>query len=211
MADMRELLPGLWHWEVFHEPIGTRVSSYYIGPAGIVIDPKLPKGGVEALPAGPQQVVLTSGHHYRDAQAFADEFDIPIRASTQAAERLAGQLAVRPFQDGDEVAPGVTAIHIGKLADDEGALHIAIGDGAIAFADALNQYGGVLGFFPDELLGAERLEVKKGLKQSFEGLLTRDFDHLLFAHGGPFIGGGKTALREFVKSPVGFPASGASV
>ncbi len=35
------------------------------------------------------------------------------------------------------------------------------------------------------------------------GLLTRDFDHLLFAHGEPLIGGGKAALRDFLQRPVG--------
>ena len=30
------------------------------------------------------------------------------------------------------------------------------------------------------------------------GLLERDFEHLLFAHGDPIVGNGKTALRAFV-------------
>jgi hypothetical protein len=39
---------------------------------------------------------------------------------------------------------------------------------------------------------------KDGLKEAFRGLLTRDFEHLLFAHGDPLIGGGKAALRDFL-------------
>jgi hypothetical protein len=34
------------------------------------------------------------------------------------------------------------------------------------------------------------------------GLLTRDFDHLLFAHGEPLIGGGRAALRRFLREAV---------
>jgi hypothetical protein len=200
---MREILPGVFHWTALHEPIGARVSSYYVQPAGIVLDPKVPAGGLEALPGAPQQVVLSSGHHGRDAQRFADAFGIPIRASREAAAYLGDALEVQPFIDGEEVAPGVTAIHIGKLSADEGCLHVAVGEGAIAFADGLHRYGQALGFFSDELLGEHPERVKQGLKQAFAGLLTRDFDHLLFAHGEPLVGGGKAALRDFATSPLG--------
>jgi hypothetical protein len=200
---MREIIPGIFHWTTFHEPIGARVSSYYVEPAGIVIDPKVPDEGLDALPGRPQQVVLTTGLHDRDAQRFAGAFEIPIRASFEAAERLGDALAIEPFNDGDEVAPGVTAIVVGKLCPDECALHIAVEDGAIAFADGLVRYGDALAFVPDTLLGAHPDRVKEGLKQAFLGLLTRDFDHLLFAHGEPLAGGGKAALRDFATSPVG--------
>jgi hypothetical protein len=200
---MREVIPGIFHWTTPHEPIGARVSSYYVEPAGIVIDPKVPEDGLEALPGTPQQVVLTTGLHDRDAQRFADAFDIPIRASFEAAERLGDALAIEPFNDGDEVAPGVTAIVIDVLCPDECALHIAVDEGAIAFADGLIRYGDALAFVPDELLGAHPGRVKQGLKQAFLGLLARDFDNLLFAHGEPLIGGGKAALRDFATSPVG--------
>jgi hypothetical protein len=209
--SVHEILPGLFHWEAFHEPIKLNVSSYYVEPAAVVIDPKIPDDGFEALPGEPQQVVLTSGHHQRDAAAFAERYGIPIRASHEAAARLDGEIDVEPFGKGDEVAPGVTAIHIGKLSDDEGALHVAVGEGAIAFADGLNRYGGALGFFPDELLGTHPERVKEGLKQAFHGLLIRDFDHLLFAHGEPLINDGKAALRKFVTSPVGYPEFGQSL
>jgi hypothetical protein len=56
---------------------------------------------------------------------------------------------------------------------------------------------------PDYLIGDQPNDIKQGLKDAYRGLLTRDFDHLLFAHGDPLVGGGKAALREFVESPVG--------
>ncbi len=200
---LQEILPGVFHWTTFHLPIRARVSSYYVRSARIVIDPKVPEEGLDVLPDEPQQVVLTSGHHARDARQFCDAYGIPVRALPEAAQRLAGTLDVQPFSEGEEVAPGVTAIHIGKLSEDEGALHLAVPGGAIAFADALNHYGSVLAFFPDELLGEHPERIKAGLKDAFRGLPTREFDHLLFAHGDPLIGGGKTALREFVERPVG--------
>lgn len=200
---MNEIVPGIHHWTAHHPALGAQVSSYYVAPAGVVVDPKVPDGGWEALPGKPQQVLLTSGHHARDAADCAGTFGIPIRASRQAVDHLQGSLQIETFEDHDEPAPAVTYIHIGKLAPDEGAFHIAVDAGAIAFADALNRYGGALGFFPDDLLGEHPERVKAGLRDSLTGLLQRDFAHLLFAHGDPLIGQGKTALREFVKSPVG--------
>lgn len=202
-AAVKEILDGVFHWSVFHEPIQGRVSCYYVEPAGIVIDPKLPEGGLEELPGRPQQVVLTTGLHHRDAGQFAEAFEIPIRASEEAVERLGGRLEVEPFRDRDEIAPGVMALQIGELAPDEGALHLAVDDGALAFADGIHRYGGALGFFGDELLGDDPDQVKRGLKDAYRGLLAREFDHLLFAHGDPLVGGGKAALKEFVNSPVG--------
>ena len=200
---MREIVPGIFHWTTFHAPIRMRVSSYLVAPAGIVIDPKIPEDGLDALPVKPLQVVLTSGLHTRDSQAFAEAFDIPIRASREGAERIGDALQIEPYSDSDEVAPGVTAIAIGALCPDEGALHIAVAEGAIAFADGLVGYGGALGFVPDDLLGDDPAKVKTGLKQAYHGLLARDFDHLLFAHGEPLVNGGRAALRAFVTSPAG--------
>lgn len=201
--QMNEIAPGIFHWTAHHAPIGATVSSYYIEPAGAVLDPKAPDGGWDALPGRPEQVLLTSGHHHRDAGECAQAFGIPVRGSRAAAEHIGDRLTVETFDDGDEPAPGITAIHIGVLSPDEGAFHIAVGGGAIAFADGLNRYGGALGFFPDELLGEHPDRVKAGLKEAFAGLLQRDFDHLLFAHGEPIAGGGTSALRDFLGRPVG--------
>ena len=198
---VRELLPGLLHWTTFHEGIGVRVSSYYVEPAGTLVDPRVPEDGLDAF-AGrprPQQIVLTSGLHVRHADRFAEAFGCVVRASPQARDRLGGALDAELYTDGDEVAPGITAIHVGRICPDEYALHIDVAEGAIAFADALHSYGNEIGFFSDELLGDEPAVVKAGLADALRGLLSRDFDHLLFAHGEPVIGGGKAALRAFLR------------
>jgi hypothetical protein len=109
-----EIAPGLLHWTTTHEGIHAPVSSHAVLPAGIVIDPRVPDGGLEALGAwpAPQQVVLTSAHHARHAEAFAEAYGIPIRASRAAAERLGGSPEVDAFGGGDERqagAPGVPA------------------------------------------------------------------------------------------------------
>ena len=202
---MREVLPGVYHWTAFHAPFGARVSSYYIEPAGVLIDPVLPDDGLDAF-AGrerPRQVVLTSGLHTRHADRFADAFGCPIVTSREGAERIGDALEVETYGDGDDVAPGVRAVRVGVLCPDEYALHITATEGALALADALHHYGDALGFFGDELLGDDPKAVKEGLKQQLLALLQRDFDHLLFAHGDPIVGRGKTALRDFATSPAG--------
>jgi hypothetical protein len=199
---MNEILDGLWHWTAVHDPIGAPVSSYWVEPAAVVIDPKIPEDGIEAAFAGrtaPEQVVLTSGHHGRDAEAFAEHFDIPVRASARAAEHLGDALRVTPFEPDEEVAPGVFAIELGILAPDEGALHVTgVGDGALALADAVHRYGAKPAFFADDLLGDDPDRIKAGLRQRLGELLELDFDALLFAHGVPLPTGGKAALRDFV-------------
>jgi Metallo-beta-lactamase superfamily len=206
---MQEILPGIFHWTTFNEDIRSNVSSYYVRPAEAIIDPRLPDRGIDALRelGDPQQVVLTTGLHRRHSEQIAQELGIPIRAPLQARERLGDELDFEPYTDADEIAPGLHAIEIGVLCPDEYALHVAVGEGALAFADGIANDGS-LGFFPDGLLGADPDRVKQGLKDAYRAQLERDFDHLLFAHGAPVVGDGKRILRDFVTSPVGSPESG---
>ncbi len=194
---MHEIVPGIYHWSTFHAPIRSRVSSYFIAPAGIVIDPKIPETGIESLPGRPEQIVLTIGLHDRDAGAFAETFGTPIRVPREGMERVRGVFEATPYQDGDELAAGVRAIAIGHLAPDEYALHIEAGEGALSFADGLINSRG-LGFVPDSLMGPDPEAVKRGLIGAFAGLLELRFDALLFAHGDPVASGGHAALRAFV-------------
>lgn len=201
--DPHEILPGVVHWTTTHEGIDAPVSSYALATARVVIDPRVPDGGFAALASwpAPTQVVLTSAHHARHAELFAEEYGIPVRASRQAAIRLGSALQVEVFDDGEEVAPGVRGIQVGILSPDETALHLGMAEGALAFADGVHRYDGDLGFFPDTLLGDDPAAVKAGLRDALNALLELPFDHLLFAHGDPLVGGGKAALRAFAAQP----------
>jgi hypothetical protein len=203
---MREILPGIFHWRTYHPDIDADVSSYYVEPTGIVLDPRLPEDGLAIFEghAQPQQVVLTSGHHMGHAGQVAKAFGIPIRIPKQAAQELRRRGDVSFYDAHDELIPGmVTAIQVNVLTDDEFAIHFAVGRGALAVPDGITHYGGALGFPSDERLGAHPDRKKEGLKNRFRAQLERDFDALLFTHGEPLPHGAKTALREFVKSPVG--------
>jgi hypothetical protein len=196
---MREIFPGVFFWTAEHSAIGASVSSYYVDSANVVIDPKLPHGGFPAVPGHPDAVVLTSGHHDRDARAFSDHFGVPIRALPQAAARLHGELQIASVAAGELVAPGIEILRIGVLCDDEGALLITTPTGAaVAIADGITHRDDGLGFFRDELLGEDPDAVKRGLKAAYANLLDRDFQHLLFAHGEPVLNIGKETLAAFV-------------
>lgn len=198
---MREIVPGIHHWVAIHERIRQPVHSYYVEPAGALIDPM---GADEDLAwfAGhgpPRVVLLTNRHHYRHAGEFARAFGCPVRCSEPGLDEFRdGEREVEPFAFGDQVAPGITALEVGAICPDETALHIDHGAGAIAFADGLIQAGGgALGFVPDFLMD-DPPAVKAGLRKAFARLLELEFDTLLMAHGEPLVGTGREALSDFL-------------
>ena len=199
---MRELLPGLHHWTTHHPNIGQQVSSYYVEPAATLLDPMLPPEGMsvfDGLPR-PRRVVLTCRHHVRDHERFAEELGCSVHVSEDGIHEFDGEPAVRPFQIGDEVAPGVLAVARMPIAPDDTALRVDIGDGCLAFADSIVNYGGELGMVPDGLLGDEPERIRREIREAAEALLGERFDHLLFAHGEPVVGGGHEALERFARA-----------
>ena len=205
---MQEIRPGLWHWTAFRDTIGSEVHSYWIEPAGLVLDPMVPPDvGLDwwqDRDVQPQQIVLTIGLHWRETDAFRERFgNLPVRCAPAAVERFEGTDRVaEKFEFGDEIGPGVTAVEVGGIAADETALHIEHGGGAMAIADGVIRAagGGPLSFVPDFLMGDDPATVKASLIDSFRGLLTRDFDTLLMAHGEPIAGGAHGALSDFVQA-----------
>ncbi|MEA2451072.1 MAG: hypothetical protein QOG63_3004 [Thermoleophilaceae bacterium] len=199
---MEEIVPGIYHWTAMHPDIHQRVSSYYVEPAGIVLDPFEPDDGwgfFDALDTPPQQVVLTINLHWRHSDRFRDRYGATIRGSAHGMHRFDGSdRAVEPYDFGEEIAPGVTAREVGAIAPDDTVLHIAHGDGALAFADGLIAPDAVLGFVPDFLMD-DPAGTKRKLHDKLRGLLDLDFDALLFAHGRPIPNGGHSALHDFVK------------
>jgi hypothetical protein len=198
---MREILPGIHHWTAVHPRIRQPVSSYYVEAVQLLVDPLVPREGLEWFESRPpQQVVLTNRHHYRQSDRFVDAFDCIVRCSEPGLHEFEDARDVEGFAFGEELAPGVTAIEVGAICPDDSALRIAVGDGVLAFADALiRPGGGSLAYVPDFLMGDDPKTVKAGLTQSLERLLELPFDSLLFAHGDPLIGGAKPALRAFVE------------
>jgi hypothetical protein len=197
---MEEIAPGIHHWKAFHPNIREEVSSYYIEPAEAVIDPMLPDEGLawfESRERQPRQVILTNRHHLRRSERFAEAFGCAIRCSKPGLHEFEGGPEVIGFSFGDEVAPGITALEAGAICPDDTVLHIAVADGALAFADGLVNQGG-LGFVSDRHMD-DPPAVKESMRKVARRLSEREFDTLLFAHGDPVVGNGRAALRDFVE------------
>ena len=197
---MEELAPGVFHWKATHPNIRSLVSSYYLADSGTLLDPMVPpEEGLEWFDErGPQRIVLTNRHHYRESDRYRERFDLPVLVNEAGLHEFEGGPRVDGFSVGDEVAPGVTAHEFGAICPDDTALHAAAGPGFLAFADTVIRYGDALGFVPDKLMDGPE-EVKRMAREMARDLLDLDFDGILVAHGDPLASGGKEALRRFAE------------
>ena len=163
--NVRELAPGIFHWTARHPNLGRDVSSYFVADSGTLIDPMTPAEGVEWFDADrrPRRVLLTNRHHLRHAERFAGAFAIPIACHEAGLHEFAGGPEVKGFAWGDELAPGIVALEVDAICDEETALRIDSGDGFLAVADAVINYRG-LGFVPDEYIGDSPDEVKRRIR-----------------------------------------------
>jgi len=198
---MREITPGVVHWTATHPRIHSEVSSYWLVPERVVLNPMLPPEGVRAFGAEPPvAVLLTNRHHYRDAERFVEAFGASVHAPVTGLHEFTPDQNVRGYEDGDEPAPGVRARAIGAISDDEYALVVPRA-GAVAVADGVVRRGedAPLSFVSDGLMGDDPEEVKRGLREAYRRLADEEeFDTLLIAHGAPLVGGAREALRAFV-------------
>jgi glyoxylase-like metal-dependent hydrolase (beta-lactamase superfamily II) len=194
---MEELVPGVFHWTARHPQIGVQVGCHFMAESGTVVDPLLPDEGIEWFDdRRPQRVVLSNRHHLRHSGQFASRFGCPILCHESGLYEFEGGPEVEGFGFGDRVAPDIVALRMGAICPDDTVLRIDAGDGALLFADALIHYG-ELGFVSDNLIGDNPEAVKEETRARVRDLLEERFDHLLFAHGEPLVGGGKETLKSF--------------
>ena len=200
---MREILSGLYHWQAFNPHIKDDVDSYFacLDPPAL-IDPMMPDEGIDWFrqTAPPANIYMTNRLHDRHCQRFIDTYGTTVWCHrTGLHEFQDGSLAVTSFEHGDELPGGVRAVEVGILCPEETAFHLPVAEGVLAIGDALVRWDGEIGFVPDYLLGDDPPVIKAGIRDAFLRICTNfDFDHLLFAHGEPLIGGGKAALRRYL-------------
>lgn len=196
---MNEILPGVWHWTRTHPRIGIPVSSYWLAQEAVLLDPLVPEEGLDAFAANPpKDAILTNRHHHRGCAEFRDAFGTRVWCVEQGVHEFAAGQEVTSFRFGDRLPGDIEAIEIGALCPDEGAFFLprhsalAVADGVVRDAD------GPLAFVPDSLLGDDPEGVKRGLRAAYREVVDLDFDHLLLAHGHPWLRGGRKALRAFI-------------
>ena len=197
---MHEILPGVQHWSVHYDKINVEVSSYYLEESKILIDPLLPAEGAVEFKQGVDHILLTNRHHHRSSGSLVEQYGCTVWCVENGMHEFSKGEVVKPFKIGGTLPGGIQAVAIGAICPDETALVIPLPSGVVALADGVIRRGdGPLEFVPDEYMGDHPDGVKSGLRESYRELLERPFDHILLAHGNPWIGGGKQALREFVE------------
>ena len=206
---MRELRPGLWHWEAPHpdwsgpenEALSQRlttadtpskagvVSSYAIdnGNQVLLFDPLAVPREIVELAAGRQAaIVLTCPWHERDARSLAEQLSAPVfvpppdEGSPDVAW-LQGVDAVEGhvFSAGDRLPVGVEAFP-GKEPNDV-VLWVESHQAVVA-GDTLVDFGQGLEIPPEWLPdGVNPKQVAEGLRP----LLERPVEQVLATHGGP--------------------------
>jgi hypothetical protein len=196
---MEEIIPGLWHWRARHEHIRAEVSSYYLLPERVLIDPMVPAEGLAWFEEHgvPEHVLLSNRHHDRHSWRFREAFGCTVHCVRNGLHELEGRGPLEPFEFGDQLPGDVTAYEVGAICPDETALHIpayralACADGVVRLLE-----DGELGFVPEALMDDPE-RTKAGLCEAYARLLALDFDTLLLAHGDPVVGGAKEKLRAF--------------
>lgn len=202
---MKEILPGIFHWTTFHEGIQAYVHSYYCeatSPA-VLIDPRVPAQGLAWFEAHevPQHIYLTNRHHYRHSDRFAERFGTKVWCHRDGLHEFTKGQKVKSFVHGEKLPGGILALEVGVLCPEETALYLHLHGGILSVGDAIVRDGKKLVFVPDEYMGDDSAAVKRGLRKIFlKHAREREFDHMLFAHGSPWIGGAKAGLRRFMES-----------
>jgi glyoxylase-like metal-dependent hydrolase (beta-lactamase superfamily II) len=108
---VRELRPGLWHWEAPHpewqpsEPWNQMVSSYAVddGNRLLLFDPIAPPSEIHSLAAGRETaVVLTAPWHERDTQSLVERLGVPVFTPLpDSAQDLMEKYGITAEQAGD--------------------------------------------------------------------------------------------------------------
>jgi glyoxylase-like metal-dependent hydrolase (beta-lactamase superfamily II) len=210
---MRELRPGLWHWEAPHpqwessEPWGPEVSSYAIddGKRLLLFDPLAVPSEIEERAADREAAIaLTAPWHERDSESLVERLGLPVYTPLpDTAEYLIEKYGITAEQAGDGSPDVVWLLKEGKgearlyAAGDRLDVGVEAFPGqkpndmvlwieshrAVIAGDTLVDFGDGLG------INARWLGPDVTREQVVEGLsplLELPVEHMLATHGRPF-------------------------
>lgn len=205
---IREILPGVQHWTSVHPAIGIPVSSYLVDAARTLLDPLLPAEGLAWFEqrGAPERVLLSNRLHSRHTPQFVAAFGCEVWTNREGLHHFGPgseiiDVAPRGFEAGDVLPGEIRSFAVGALCPDETAFLLPGPEPALVIADGVVRDGdGPLAFVPDFLMGDDPEAVKGGLRAAYRRILDLEvaFDHLLLAHGLPWIGDARRALERFV-------------
>ena len=210
---MRELRPGLWHWEAPHpewestEPWGPEVSSYAVddGERLLFFDPIAPPSELERL-AGDREtaIVLTCPWHERDSRGLVERLGAPVYTPLpDTAEDLMRKWGLTAEQAGDGSPDVVWLLKegIGKARQYAAGDRLDVGveafpgekqndtvlwvagHGAVIAGDTLVDFGSGLEINPRWL---DEDMTREQVVEGLRPLLDLPVEHVLATHGVPF-------------------------
>ena len=209
---MRELRPGLWHWDAPHpewtegEPWPQTVSSYAIddGERLLLFDPLAVPSEIEGRAADRRPViVLTAPWHERDTQSLLERLEAPVYApAPDTAEDLMQKFGLTREQAG-EGSPDLAWLRAGDRyeahfytpADRPLGARVFSGrvdndvvlwledNRAVVAGDSLADFGRGLEIVPGWLPPGVTQEQ---IAERLHPLLELPVELVLAAHGGPF-------------------------
>jgi hypothetical protein len=195
---MEEIIEGVFHWKATHPSTGSEAGCHFVTGSGTAIDPLLPDEGIEWFAErGVERVVLSTRHHLRHAAEIAERFGCPILCHESGLHEFEHGPEVTGFAFGERLADDVVALEMDSISPDDTVLRIEANGTALLFADSVVNRGS-LGFVSDKLIGNDPETVKARIRERCVALLDERFEHLLFAHGDPLVGGGRPALQAFI-------------
>ena len=210
---MRELGPGLWHWEAPHPQWegsvrrGQLVSSYAIDDGGrlLLFDPIAPPSELVELAAGRERaIVLTSPWHERDTQSLVERLGVPVFTPLpDTAEDLMERFGITAEQAGDGSPDLVWLLKEGRgeahpySAGDRLPFGVQAFPGqkpndmvlwveshdAVVSGDTLVDFGQGFEINPRWLREGV---TREQVAEGLRPLLELPVEHVLAAHGGPF-------------------------
>ena len=210
---MRELRPGLWHWEAPHpewestEPWGPEVSSYAVDDDErlLFFDPIAPPSELERL-AGDREtaIVLTCPWHERDSRGLVERLGAPVYTPLpDTAEDLMRKWGLTAEQAGDGSPDVVWLLKEGigearpYAAGDRLDVGVEVfpgekqndtvlwvaGHGAVIAGDTLVDFGSGLEINPRWL---DEDMTREQVVEGLRPLLDLPVEHVLATHGVPF-------------------------
>jgi glyoxylase-like metal-dependent hydrolase (beta-lactamase superfamily II) len=210
---MRELRPGLWHWNAPHpgwepsEPWDRNVSSYAIddGRQLLLFDPIAPPEEILEVAAEHEtSIVLTAPWHERDTESLVERFGVPVYTPLpDSAEYLMKTYSITAEQAGDGSPDLVWLLREGKgeahvyEAGDRLPVGVEAYRGhkandlvlwmesrrAVVAGDTLADFGA--GPAINERWLREG-QTREDVAEGLRPLLDLPVEHLLATHGGPF-------------------------
>jgi glyoxylase-like metal-dependent hydrolase (beta-lactamase superfamily II) len=210
---VRELRPGLWHWEAPHpewrptEPWSENVSSYAIddGKRLLLFDPLAVPSEIEERAAGRETaIVLTSPWHERDSESLVERLGVPVYTPLpDTAEDLMRLYGITAEQAGDGSPDLIWLLRENKgearpfSAGDRLPVGVEVFPGqkqndtvlwieshrAVIAGDTLADFGEGPQINPRWLT---RDVTREQVVDGLRPLLERPVEHLLETHGGPF-------------------------